>query len=62
MRIPRRHGASACVRHANSDPCISSEETLPDIEPKVTARYRSKGYNGSNSHPKAGLSWPLAYP
>ena len=27
-----------------------------------TARYRSKGYNGSNSHPKAGLSWPMAYP
>ena len=24
--------------------------------------YKSKGYNGSNSHPKAGLSWPLAYP
>ena len=43
-------------------PVYSSEETLPDIEPKVTARYRSKGYNGSNSHPKAGLSWPLAYP
>ena len=40
----------------------SFEETLPNIEPKVTARYRSKGYNGSNSHPKAGLSWPLAYP
>ena len=29
---------------------------------KVTARYRSKSYNGSNSHPKAGLSWPMAYP
>ena len=24
-----------------------------------TGRYRSKGYNGSNSHPKAGLSWPI---
>ena len=22
---------------------------------------RSKGYNGSNSHPKAGLSWPISY-
>ena len=31
----------------------SSEETLLD---------RSKGSNGSNSHPKAGLSWPMAYP
>ena len=40
----------------------SSEESLPDIGAKVTARYRSKGYNGSNSHPKAGLSWPMAYP
>jgi len=27
-----------------------------------TARYRTKGYNGSNSHPKAGLSWPMSYP
>ena len=31
----------------------SSEESLPD---------GSKGYNGSNSHPKTGLSWPMAYP
>ena len=46
----------------NSRSLNSSEETLLDIEPKVTARYRSKGYNGSNSHPRAGLSWPLAYP
>ena len=27
-----------------------------------TARYRTKGSNGSNSHPKAGWSWPMSYP
>jgi hypothetical protein len=36
------------------DPCVFIR--------RVTARYRSKGYNGSNSHPKAGLSWRMAYP
>ena len=30
------------------------EETLPEIEPKTT--------NGSNSHPKAGLSLPMSFP
>ena len=30
---------------------------MPLNSTQVTARYRSKG-NGSNSHPKAGLSWP----
>ena len=29
---------------------------------RVTARYRSKGSNGSKSHPKAGSSWPMACP
>ena len=29
-------------------------ETLPEIEPKAT--------NGSNSHPKAGLSLPMSFP
>ena len=27
-----------------------------------TARYRSNGSNGFNAHPKAGSSWPMAYP
>jgi len=26
------------------------------------ARYRTKGSNGSKAHPKAGSSWPMAYP
>ena len=29
---------------------------------RVTARFRSKGSNGSNSHPKAGSSWSMACP
>ena len=36
--------------------------SIPVFVRRDTARYRTKGYNGSNSHPKAGLSWPMAYP
>ena len=53
---PRPHGLShvCCIQ---SILVFTLEESPPDIGAKVNARYRSKG-NGSNSHPKAGLSWP----
>ena len=44
--------ACACVLHA----------VVPVFIRRVTARFRSKGSNGSNSHPKAGSSWPMACP
>jgi hypothetical protein len=50
--IPGRHGPSHL--------CIM-QSILVFIR-RVTARYRSKGSNGSKSHPKAGSSWPMAYP
>jgi len=53
MGIPRRHDASHVCKHAI---------VILVFIRRDTARYRTKGYNGSNSHPKAGLSWPMAYP
>ena len=53
MRTPHRHGASHVCLHAIPIRVFIRRDT---------ARYRTKGYNGSNSHPKAGLSWPMAYP
>ena len=50
--MPRRTCAMMQI-----DPYIDTRRVTPDIEQRVTARYRSKG-NGSNSHPEAGLSWP----
>jgi len=37
-------------------------QSIPVFIRRVTARYTRKGSNGSKSHPKAGLSWPMASP
>ena len=52
--IPGRHGPLTCVLHV-------AIRSLYFIR-RDTARYRAKGSNGSNSHPKACLSWPMSYP
>ena len=41
---------------------IARELLLSVLRTPDTARYGTKGSNGSNSHPKAGLSWPMSYP
>jgi hypothetical protein len=52
MRIPGRM-AIACCSHTFLS-CIFLR--------RDTAQSRTKGSNGSNSHPKAGLSWPMSFP